>query len=109
MTEKQEKTEQTLVPWFQAGNSDLWVSADRWSWRVGRKRPQAAATGGKVEDITYHGSLVQACQELLDRKAKGLPIATIKDAAEAYKTAQEWLRKLLPDVEELVARAGITK
>jgi len=77
------------VPYFQVGNTQFWVGADRYCWHIARK----VKSGFK--NVTYHGSRAQVYAELVERLIKeGCP-RSLEDLIRLEKETRDWLKEEL--------------
>jgi len=95
--------------WIRVGDSDLYIQPGRSCWTVARRVPRNPEANKGVDhayiEQTYHGSIRQAAQELLDRKAKAAPVETLKDIVTAYRDAHEWIKRELGFLELPIEKA----
>jgi len=89
--------------WVQVGYTDYYIKSDRLSWTVARqvKRDPLKNKGADHAYVeqTYHANIQQVAEELLDRKAKDLPVKTLNDIIKAYRQAHDWVKRELGFIE----------
>lgn len=70
------------------------ITADRYNWVLTERTPGTNKDGEPTtrERQTYHGSLDQACQAALNRKAVEASDGTAEDVIKAVQAASEAIR-----------------
>jgi len=90
--------------WIQIGSTDYYIKkSDRYCWTVAKRVKRDPSKNKGVDhahiEQTYHANIRQVAEELLDRKAKDMPVKTLNDIIKAYRQAHDWVKRELGFIE----------
>jgi len=91
--------------WIRIGGSAYAIKSDRYCWTVAKLQDVTPdknnPDGIRVSDATYHGTLQNAAEELLNRRVKASTAETLSGLVQAHTDAIEWIKNEIKGIPEI--------
>ena len=94
-----------MSKWIRIEGSDYGIKSDRYCWTVARLQDvepdKNNPDGIRASELTYHGTLQNVAEELLNCKVKASTASTLNGLVQAHADAVEWIKheiKKMPDI-----------